>query len=216
MANKNYWEKPEEVAKQIGEEARKGLQLINKIQKPIITIFGSAQIKEKDKYYKHCEKTAFELGKKGYAILTGGGPGIMKAANTGAKKAGTISIGIRSLLIENQREGIEDDLYTEKIDLEFMFLRRFSLYAKSKAWLFYPGGIGTLDELSECLLLKYTGIRDQKPIICVGRKYWKGLFDWIEKKAYKNGFLMNGKEDLKLAHLVDTIEEVLEIIEGKK
>jgi len=211
MVNKDYWEFSEETVKQVSKEMKKGLNTINKINNDIITIFGSSQIEEGKNDYEHCKKTAFELGKKGYAIITGGGQGIMHAANTGAKKAGAPSIGIRAILIEEKE--VKDNIYTEKIDFEFVFLRRFIMYVKSKAWIFYPGGIGTLDELFECMQLKYTGIRDKKPIICVNKKYWKGLFKWMEENPYKNRFFKHGKIDLKLVHLVDSTEEILKILE---
>ena len=210
MANKDYWKFKKETVKKVSEEISKGFDIINKIDKDIITIFGSAQIREGEADYEHCKKTAFELGKRSYAIVTGGGPGIMQAANTGAKEAGAPSVGIRSELIEGQE--VKENIYTEKSDFEFVFLRRFIMYVKSKAWIFYPGGIGTLDELFECMQLKYTGIRNKKPIICVNKKYWEGLFKWLEENPYKNKFFMHGKEDLKLVHLVDTTEEILGIL----
>jgi len=212
MANKNYWESQEETLEQITKEVRAGFDLLNTIPNDILTFFGSAQIKENDEWYQHCERTAFELGKRGNAIITGGGPGIMRAANVGAHRAGAISIGIRAGLIDGQL--VEDDVYNAKLDMEFVFLRRFIMYAKSKAWIFYPGGIGTLDELSECMQLRYTGIRNQKPIICVNAKYWEGLFKWLEENAYKNNFLMHGKSDLHLVQFADTTEEVVSIIEN--
>jgi hypothetical protein len=211
MVNKDYWKFPEETIKQVSEEINKGLEIINKIDNDIITIFGSAQIEEGKADYEHCKRTAFELGKKGFAIVTGGMTGIMRAANTGAKKAGAPSVGIRAKLIKGKR--IKDNIYTEKSEFEFIFLRRFIMYVKSKAWIFYPGGIGTLDELFECMQLRYTGVRNKKPIICVNKKYWEGLFKWLEENAYKNKFLIHGKADLKLVHFVDSTEEILKILE---
>src|SRR4051812_35536407 len=139
MSNKNYWENSEETIGMVTAELRKGFDLLNTIPNDPVTFFGSAKVKESDAYYQHCEQTAFALGKKGYTIITGGGPGIMRAANTGAHRAGAPSIGIRAQLIEGQ--GVLDYVYTDKIDFEFVFLRRFIMYSKSKAWIFYPGGI---------------------------------------------------------------------------
>lgn len=210
MANKNYWEHSEESISQASREMRIGFELLNKTPNNLLTFFGSAQIKESDPHYQLCEETAFEFGKRGYAIMTGGGPGIMRAANTGAKRAEAISIGIRGNLIQEQF--VSEDIYTDLIDVEFMFLRRFFMYVKSKAWIFYPGGIGTLDELFECMQLRYTGIRNQKPIICVDEGYWHGLFEWMENNAYKKNFLMHGKEDLRLVEFANTKEEILNLV----
>jgi len=211
MGNIDYWANSKETIAKVNEEIVKGLALLNKIDKDIISFFGSSQIKKGDDYYEHCRKVAFDLGKKGYAIITGGGPGIMHAANSGATEAGAPSIGIKAELIEGQ--DVHDDIYTEKSQFHFVFLRRFIIYVKSKAWIFYPGGFGTLDELFECLQLKYTGVRDRKPIICVDREYWKGLFKWIKENPYKNDFLRRGKKDLDLVHFVDTLEEINRILE---
>ncbi len=210
MANKKYWETPEETSQEIADEAKKGFDVLNQIPNEIVTFFGSAQIKESEEFYKHCENTAFELGKLSYAVVTGGGPGIMKAANTGASRAGAPSVGVRAGLIDGQL--VTDDIYTHKLEMEFVFLRRFVMYAKSKAWIFYPGGIGTLDELSECMQLRYTGIRNQKPIICVNQEYWSGLFSWLEERAYKSNFLMHGKNDLKLVQFAESSEDIIDIV----
>jgi len=210
MGNIDYWENPGETASNVKKETEKGLDLLNQINGEIISFFGSSQIKKDEKNYKHCEKVAFKLGEKGYAIVTGGGPGIMEAANSGANRAGATSIGIRAELIEGQK--VKDNIYTKRSEFHFVFLRRFIMYVKSKAWIFYPGGFGTLDELFECIQLKYTGVRDKKPIICVDKKYWKGLFEWIEENAYKSKFLMHGKKDLELVHFVDTFDEISDIL----
>ena len=210
MANKNYWEAEGETINQIAQELKEGFKILNSIPNEIVTFFGSAQIDPSDEIYKHCENTAYELGRNGYAIVTGGGPGIMRAANTGATRAGAISVGIRALLIEGQ--SVTDDIYTAKLDMEFVFLRRFIMYAKSKAWIFYPGGIGTLDELAECMQLRYTGVRNKKPIICVNREYWAGLFRWLEQGAYKKNFLMHGKSDLELVQFAESTSDIIEIL----
>jgi len=212
MANKNYWEAPDETIQEIADEVKRGFDVLNQIPNEIVTFFGSAQIEESEEFYQHCENTAFELGKKGYAIVTGGGPGIMRAANSGASRAEAPSIGIRAGLIDGQQ--VTENIYSHKLEMEFVFLRRFVMYAKSRAWIFYPGGIGTLDELSECMQLRYTGIRNQKPIICVNEEYWEGLFIWLREKAYKNNFLMHGESDLKLVQFAESSEDVIRIIES--
>ena len=121
--------------------------------------------------------------------------------------------GIGEADADAERAGHRNVQHVHPEGFEFVFLRRFIMYAKSKAWIFYPGGIGTLDELSECMQLRYTGIRNQKPIICVDQKYWEGLFTWLEERAFKNNYLMHGKSDLQLVQFAETTEDILKIVE---
>ncbi len=211
--NKVYYSKDEWTVEKASDEISDGLDLINKIDKKIITFFGSHRVKPDNEYYQHCKSVAHELGKKGYAILSGGGPGIMHAANTGATEAGTTSIGLKADLIKE--EDVKDKIYTHKLSFHFLFVRRFIMSIKSEALIFYPGGFGTLDELFEYAVLMQAGIVDNVPIICVNRKFWQGLIDWIKEKMLKKGLLTNNEEDLKLLHFVDDLAEIAELIEKK-
>ncbi|RMF54869.1 TIGR00730 family Rossman fold protein [Candidatus Woesearchaeota archaeon] len=211
--NRKYYFNKEKVIRKVEKELDSGLTLLNSINRKIVTFFGSHQVKKSSPYYKHCEQTAYELGKRGYAVLSGGGPGIMQAANSGAKRAGTVSVGLKAGLIKNER--VSNSVFTKKLSFEFVFVRRFILSIKSEALIFYPGGLGTLNELFEYVVLMQTGITDRVPIICVNRDYWKGLFEWLEQMTFKQNFFINDINDLKLLLFADNLDEIIKIIEGK-
>lgn len=195
----------------VKNEINQGLKILNKLDNKIVTFFGSHKITYSDVDYKECEQFAYELGKRGYAILSGGGPGIMHAANSGATRAKAPSIGLTAELLT--KEVVKDKIHSEKSSFKFLFVRRFIMSIKSEALIFYPGGFGTLNELFEYATLMQTGIVDTVPIICVNKKYWQGLFDWLKNGPLKNEFLKSA--DFKLIYLVDSNKEILEILEEK-
>lgn len=209
--NKQYYKNTGWTTDKVHKEIDNGLALLNKINKKIVTFFGSHRVKKDNEYYHHCKKLAFELGKKNYAVLTGGGPGIMHAANSGAKEANTQSIGLKAELLKGEK--VNDPIFTHQLPFHFLFVRRFIMSIKSEALIFYPGGYGTLNELFEYAVLMQIGIVDKVPIICVNRKYWQGLFDWLKNNPLKKGFFIYNIKDINLLHFVDTIDEVIKIIE---
>ncbi|HIH25782.1 TIGR00730 family Rossman fold protein [Candidatus Woesearchaeota archaeon] len=209
--NKEYYQKTEWTLDTVQDEINNGLQLLNSIQNPIVSFFGSHRVKPGTKYYEHCKKLSNELGKNGYAIISGGGPGIMHAANSGAKNSGTDSIGLMAKLLTD--ELIKEKIFTHKLEFHFLFVRRFIMSIKSEALVFYPGGYGTLNELFEYAVLMQTGIVDKVPIICVNKKYWKGLFNWLEKNPEKENMFIHNN-DIRLLYLVDEIDEVINIIKN--
>jgi uncharacterized protein (TIGR00730 family) len=197
---------------EVGQEIERGLKMLSKVNNKIVTFLGS-HITETSKYdYKHCKKLAYKLGKKGYAIATGGGPGIMHAANSGAKESGSSSIGIRAGLIKNEK--VNGNPYTHLASFNYLFVRRFLLSIKSDALVFYPGGYGTLNELFEYVVLIETGLVDKVPIICVGKKFWLGMHEWLKKGPYKKGFFSKGLKDLNIIKYVDNSDEIIDIIEN--
>jgi len=198
----------------VQKEVKEGLSLLNKIDDKIVSFFGSHKISKDNDYYKECKRTALELGKRGYTVITGGGPGIMHAANSGATESNAKSIGLIAGLLT--KEKIIDPIFTQTVSFNFLFVRRFILSIKSKALIFFPGGYGTLNELFEYAVLMQTGIVDIVPIICVNKEYWKGLFEWLQKNPLKNDFLIHNTKDLGLFHFVDCLDEILEIIEGQQ
>lgn len=206
--NSQYLKHVKWTATHAEKEIENGLKLLKKIDRPIITIFGSHALTKDNKYYIHCEKTAYELGKKGYAIVTGGGPGIMQAANAGASRAKTISVGIREELIKEQK--VRSNIYTNKIAFRFLFVRRFILQIKSDAIIFYPGGFGTLNELFEYVTLIVTEVNDKIPIILVNKEYWNGLYIWMKDVLLKEGII--SKQGLELMKFADNTQEILDII----
>jgi len=211
--NKEYYDKTEETISKSQQEITDGLALLNKIDRDIITFFGSHRISHDSEYYTHCKKVAFELGKRNYAILSGGGPGIMHAANTGATEAKAPSLGLKAELLEG--ENVTDPIFTDSLSFRFLFARRFIMSIKSEALIFYPGGYGTLNELFEFAVLMQTGIVDTVPIICINKQYWHGLFDWLKNNPLKKDFFIHDLEDLNLLHFADNIEDIVDIIENK-
>lgn len=194
----------------VTKEIEQGLELLNGIDEPIITILGSHKPKPNHKHYKHAYKLAKMLGEMDYAIVTGGGPGIMEAANRGAADASAISVGIRAALLKNEK--VQHKYFTRQISYHFLFVRRFILSLKSNALVFYPGGLGTMNELFEYLVLIQLMFIDRVPVICVDRKFWKGLFDWLDKQPKKAGFFIDNKKDTSIVRFADTQEEVIDII----
>jgi uncharacterized protein (TIGR00730 family) len=197
-------------AKDTSQEIVDGLKILRSIDQDIIGIFGSHITDEIHTDYVNCEKTAYLLGKKGYAIMSGGGPGIMKAANSGAMRAKTASIGFKAKLVQKEQH-VDDGLFTHQYSFTFLFVRRFCLAVESRALIFYPGGYGTLNEFFEYLTLIGTHMEEPIPIICVNKKFWKGLFDWLKNKALPEGFIQ--ESHLKGIYFADTPEEVITIIE---
>jgi len=211
--NKQYYSDVEKTGRHVRKEISTGLELLKKIDKSIVTVFGGHKVSAEHPFYQHCKNVAFELGKKGYAIMTGGGSGMMEAANRGATEAGALSIGIKAKLLK--KELAKGSIFTHKLALRFIFVRRFLLAIKSEALIFYPGGFGTLNELFEYATLMKTGIVDKVPIICVNKEFWQGLFEWLHDKPLKENLYMSQTDDLKLLHIVDDLEEIMRIIEKK-
>jgi len=195
----------------VTKELDVGITLLNKVDNKIISVFGSHITKKSNPEYKHCRKVAYELGKRGYAIVTGGGPGVMHAANQGAFDAGAPSIGLRAGLIKNEK--VSNPVYTDVMSFDFLFIRRFLLAIKSEALIFYPGGYGTLNELFEYVVLVETGLVDKVPLICVNKKYWNGLFKWLKDSVLAEGFLPHKMRDLGLIKLADDCDDIVKIIE---
>ena len=210
--NKQYYNNDAWTVKEVDAEINAGLELINAVEQPIAAFFGSHSISPESPDYINCKETAYELGKQGYAILSGGGPGIMYAANAGAMAAGAPSLGFKAKLLE--KEQVAESIYTHQMSFNFIFVRRFIMSIKSKALIFYPGGYGTLNELFEYATLIQVGIMDPVPMICVDTAYWQGLFDWLKDKPLKENLLSNGSEGLSLFTFSDTTDDILKRIQN--
>lgn len=197
----------------VASEINKGLSLLNKIEQPIVTVLGSHRSKPGSKYYEHAKNLGYELGRVGFAVATGGGPGIMEAANAGAFEAGTVSVGIKAGLLKNEK--IDSKYFTKQISHHFLFVRRFILSIKSDALVFYPGAYGTLNELFEYVTLIQIGLMDKVPVILVGKKYWSGLLSWLKGSPVKQGFYIDPKRDLDLIKFTDDISTIIKIIKKR-
>ncbi|GEM_PF-217004 len=174
-----------------------------------VTIFGSSQFQEGNFYYEHARQLAQKIVRKlSYAILTGGGPGIMEAANRGAMEAGGSSLG---LTIDIPSEQATNKYLTEEVNFYYFFTRKVCLSFAAEAYIFYPGGFGTLDECFEILTLVQTGKIHSVPIILVGKKYWR-KFDKLIKKQLAGKFKTIEDDDTELYKITDDMDEIIRII----
>lgn len=177
---------------------------------PCISVFGSARTNEDDKYYKEATKLSKLIVENGYGVITGGGPGIMEAANLGAYGNDGKSVGLQ---IELPFEASANKYIDKLVSCRYFFTRKVFFLKYSQAFVGFPGGFGTLDELFETLTLMQTGHLRVLPIVLVGKDYWKGMVKWIKKTMIEDG--KASKEDLNLFKLVDTAEEAMEYILSK-
>ena len=178
---------------------------------PCVSIFGSARTKVDSQYYKLAEDIAFKLTTEGYGVITGGGPGIMEAANKGAQKANGKSVGLNIKLPFEQSSNPYID-YDKLIVFDYFFVRKLMFIKYSQGFIALPGGFGTLDELFESLTLIQTKKIGKFPIILVGKSYWQGLFEWMKTRMIEEGNIL--EEDLKFFTIVDTAEEAVVVIDS--
>jgi uncharacterized protein (TIGR00730 family) len=183
-----------------------GFETLSKVDNAIC-IFGSARIKENDWYYNLARKTAKLLVKAGYAVMTGGGPGIMEAANMGAIEAGGKSIGLNILIPTEQRPNPFINLMLE---FRYFFVRKVMFVKYARGFIIMPGGYGTLDEFFEAITLVQTKKIDPFPVVLVGKEFWAGLQAWLEDKVACHGCI--DKDDLRVFKIVDTPEEAVKEI----
>ena len=181
---------------------------------PSISIFGSARTKNDDKYYLLAKEIASSIIESGYGVITGGGPGIMEAANKGAKEAKGSSVGLCIELPFEKKES--DNIYIDddkKIDFDYFFVRKVMFMKYAQGFVVMPGGFGTLDELFEAITLIQTKKIEKFPIILVGSTFWNGLIDWIKETLLKTNKTVSN-EDVLSFHIVDEKEEVIKILEA--
>ena len=174
---------------------------------PAVSIFGSARTKLSNQYYGAAVKTAELIGKAGFAIITGGGPGIMEAANKGARKAGALSIGCNIELPFEQKINAYID---RAMTFRYFFVRKLMFVKYSEAFITFPGGFGTLDELMGALTLIQTKKITNFPVILFGTSYWAGLRDWMRSTVLKANNIK--KEDIESIALVDEPEQVRDMV----
>lgn len=175
---------------------------------PAVSIYGSARTEPSDKYYKLAEETAGILAKAGFAIITGGGGGIMEAANKGAAKAGGKSVGLNIELAHEQKPNVYQNL---SLHYKYFFCRKVMFLKYANGFIAFPGGFGTLDEFSEAIMLIQTLKQAYFPVILMGREYWKGLVDWMnEQMLQKNSYM--DPDDMKVFSVHDDPQEAANII----
>jgi uncharacterized protein (TIGR00730 family) len=196
-----------EIFKVISEMVE-GFEKLSRIG-PCVSIFGSARTHENNRYFKLTEEIAYLLTKAGFGIITGGGPGIMEAANKGAHFAGGKSVGLNINLPFEQNPNPFIDR-NKLINFNFFYVRKTMFMRYSMGFIALPGGFGTLDELTEAITLIQTHKLVRFPIVLVSKDYWKGLIEWIEGTILKENNIH--KDDLQLFSVVNTAEEAVSII----
>ncbi len=196
----------EERVERIANEAREGFRLLSGVG-PAVVVFGSARTPPGDPRYVLARDVARRLGEAGWAIITGGGPGIMEAANRGAVDAGAKSVGLN---IELPFEQGMNDWVTVGMEFDYFFTRKLMFVRYALAWVIFPGGYGTLDELFELLTLIQTGKTGSCPVVLVGGEDWDGLHDWLRDVVLASGRIDAG--DLELLRMEDDPAEVVRII----
>ncbi len=175
---------------------------------PAVSFYGSARIKPDNPIYAQTEEIARRLAEMGFSIITGGGPGVMEAANKGAYQVGAKSVGLN---IELSEEQITNPYTTLSMTFSHFFVRKVMLVTYATAFIIMPGGLGTLDELTEILTLIQTQKIRPFPVILFGERYWKGFLDWLKTYTLAEGYI--SEEDLTLLRVSDQVQEVIETVQ---
>ena len=211
MVSENWIEKSHDswsVFKIMGELVE-GYEKLSQLG-PCVSIFGSARTKPEDKYYKKTIEISESIVKLGLGIITGGGPGIMEAANKGAQKAGGVSVGLNIDLPYEQthNEFIDSD---KIIDFDYFFVRKVMFVRYAQAFVVMPGGFGTLDELFEAITLIQTNKIERFPVILYGSEFWLGCIEWIKNTVCQR-FSNVSTNEMLLFEVVDSKDEIIEIL----
>ena len=193
----------------IAEEFRKGFEAVDRIKRPAVTVFGSARIGHRDPDYEQARECGRLLAEAGFAVVTGGGPGVMEAANRGAREGGGFSVGFNIELPHEQEPNGYLDL---SLTFRHFYARKVMLVKGAEGFVLFPGGFGTLDELFESLTLIQTDKVREFPVVLVGTDYWRGLLDWIAERPVASGKI--SPDDLGLVHVTDYVAVAVELIRG--
>jgi uncharacterized protein (TIGR00730 family) len=178
---------------------------------PCISIFGSARTKPDNKYYQLATEVSQKLSEAGYGVITGGGPGIMEAGNKGAFEAGGVSVGLNiDLPFEQNHNPYIDPEHN--LEFDYFFVRKVIFVKYSQGFVIMPGGLGTLDEMFEAMTLIQTKKINKRPVVLVGKEYWSGLVEWIEKVMLEQENNI-AASDMSLFKIVDTADEAVKYIE---
>ena len=188
----------------IADEFRRGFQAVEEIGRPGVTIFGSARVPEDDPAYVNARRTAALFAREGFAVVTGGGPGVMEAANRGAQEGDGVSVGFN---IELPHEQDANPYLDISVTFQHFYARKVMLVKASEGFVLFPGGFGTLDELFESLTLIQTGKVLHFPVVLYGVRFWSGLLDWVNAQLLDQGLI--SAEDEDLLFLTDSSEEAV-------
>jgi len=200
----------EQAITKIEQEFRAGFTVVSNLDRPAVTIFGSARVPETDPSYLAARAIAGRFAKRGWAVITGGGPGVMEGANRGAQEAGGLSVGLGIELPHEQGLNPYIDLaYT----FEHFYARKVCFVKPAEGFIVLPGGFGTLDELFEAITLIQTHKVKMDPVVLFDSGYWAGLLDWIRERLLGAGMI--SAEDLELYHLTDDPVEAADHVIGR-
>ena len=188
----------------IAQEFREGFEIVDKIDRPAVTIFGSARIRKDDPAYANAREVARRFAERGWAIVTGGGPGVMEAANRGAKEGGGLSVGFNIELPREQRGNPYVDI---SMTFRHFYARKTMFVKAAEGFIVFPGGFGTADELFEALTLIQTGKVLHFPVVLFGSDYWEELLDWIRGELLTDGMI--SPDDLELLYVTDDIDNAV-------
>jgi uncharacterized protein (TIGR00730 family) len=191
----------------IADEFRRGFAAVASIGRPAVTIFGSARLPETDPTYRRAVETGALFADAGFAVVTGGGPGIMEAANRGAREAGGLSVGFN---IELPREQAPNPYLDISLTFHHFYARKTMFVKAAEGFVVFPGGFGTLDELFESLTLIQTGKVEHFPVVLFGRAHWTGLLEWTDDRVLNEGLIAPG--DLALLSITDDPAEAVACI----
>jgi uncharacterized protein (TIGR00730 family) len=194
-------------ARQIGDEFLRGFDTVADLPKPAVTIFGSARVHEGDRGYAEARAAGRRFGEQGFTVVTGGGPGVMEAANRGAREGGALSVGFNIVLPHEQRSNPYLDV---EIVFEHFYVRKTMFVKAAEGFVIFPGGFGTLDELFEAMTLIQTGKILDFPVVLVDSAYWRGLLDWIRDPLLEEGMI--SPEDWDNLHVTDDVEEAVRLV----
>jgi len=191
----------------IAREFWAGFSAVEKIDRPAVSVFGSARVTEDSPVYAHARTVGQRFAEQGWAVITGGGPGVMEAANRGAKEAGGLSVGLNIELPHEQGSNPYLDIsYTFK----HFYARKVCFVKPAEGFVIFPGGFGTLDELFEALTLIQTGKAQNFPVVLVDTDYWGEMIDWIKGEMLPDGMI--SPEDLDLLHLTDDLDYAVQTV----
>jgi uncharacterized protein (TIGR00730 family) len=198
---------PVDVIERIASEFRAGFAEVDRIDRPAVAVFGSARIGEDHHAYGFAREVGRRFGERGWAVVTGGGGGVMEAANRGCKEGGGLSVGFNIVLPHEQ----EPNPY---LDIEYTFdhfyVRKVCFVKPSEGFVIFPGGFGTLDELYEALTLIQTGKVLSFPVVLFGSDYWSEMVEWIRDELLADGMI--SPEDVELLHVTDDPEEAVQLV----
>ena len=204
----------EDHVQRIAQEFRMGFEAVDKIDRPAVTIFGSARVREGEPPYEQARDVARRFAERGWAVVTGGGPGVMEAANRGAKEGGGLSVGFN---IELPHEQFANRYLDIALTFRHFYARKTMFVKAAEGFVVFPGGFGTADELFESLTLIQTGKVMHFPVVLFGSDYWEELIAWIRDEALAGGMISPNDLDLLLVtdDAEDAVNQVLECYERR-